>query len=458
MGLVDLRSEETFFNSKIMWTKALLLRTSWQDFCAYMSLYGPQIFLVTCLSAVTLYRREMSCNRVFHVEPDCDETKSQSSSSSEQDNLMELDTEDLLDGAGLYCSGAPLVAFASVWIDCVAQSLGEDDNNKKEVTESTNLWDETATPEDLLDQVGNFCSGAPFWFAASFFLLHRSEPSSRLSQNTQQHHDPFSQDLPPDVHVHIASFLHPKDVVTLACVGRSYRNIVDRGETARAIWKTLWERDYGWILHSWDVGQQALQRSQSTPCFGKDFYFTFGLSYLNYVLAGNNTTERCFVGLHSNIYDITLFLDTHPGSPDTLMVHSGRDATAFFEDMGHSLRARRLAKSLCVVVDQSDNDGGCGLRPTVNTMACGGPLPSPVETDRLLLGRRKTQQRRPGTLKRIQTKFTKEQEQVKLRVARRFEWDPRVVGKANAYYDPICQEWRAWFTSNNFEPVFVQDI
>jgi hypothetical protein len=67
-------------------------------------------------------------------------------------------------------------------------------------------------------------------------------------------------------------------------------------------------RDYAWIIKSWDVGQQALRRSAPKKIhFDKDFYFQFGQACMGYVLAGQNTPDRCLVGIHSNIYDNTRF-------------------------------------------------------------------------------------------------------------------------------------------------------
>lgn len=47
------------------------------------------------------------------------------------------------------------------------------------------------------------------------------------------------------------------------------------------------------------------------------------------------------------VYDVTKFLDEHPGGEDIMLDSSGRDATREFEDVGHSGEARaELAKLL----------------------------------------------------------------------------------------------------------------
>tara|TARA_B110000971_G_C19879960_1_gene440238 strand:+ start:55 stop:855 length:801 start_codon:yes stop_codon:yes gene_type:complete len=75
----------------------------------------------------------------------------------------------------------------------------------------------------------------------------------------------------------------------------------------------------------------------------KKFFFEFSASWLPFTLLGHCTEQSCFVGLHGAIYDITSFLEEHPGSPETLLLNSGCDATRFFEDIGHSVLARAFA-------------------------------------------------------------------------------------------------------------------
>lgn len=48
------------------------------------------------------------------------------------------------------------------------------------------------------------------------------------------------------------------------------------------------------------------------------------------------------------VYDVTAFLDDHPGGPEIMIDLAGQDATAEFEDIGHSNDARAQLKSLLV--------------------------------------------------------------------------------------------------------------
>lgn len=307
----------------------------WNNIFHFISAYGAYVALWAVLSAVTVYRREISCNRSYHKD---DEESNHnhnetidayslnvgvpvnSSSTSSENEETELMAEELLEGAGLYCSGRPFLSFAELlrlgWFD------GYDYGDKETPTDQL-------TPEDLLDRVGNYASPEPILATIAFFMiwnktgvteglktLSSPSPSSSSLNNKNYGSDPLRRGLPPDVHVHIASFLHPRDVVTLACVSKAYNTITHDANnlTSVAIWKTLWHRDYAWIVLKWKIGKLALERSNCTEwSYSKDFYFLFGHSYLDYVLAGHNTFQSCLVGIHSNIYNITPFLFSHPG-------------------------------------------------------------------------------------------------------------------------------------------------
>jgi len=467
----------------------------WHKIFQYISAYGAYAALWAVLSAVTIYRREISCNRSYHEDDDEEESDNNrpkddktiipsvpgnNSSICSENDETELMAEELLEGAGLYCSGRPILNFAvSLWF-----GLDGYDNGNKEATMND------LTPEGLIDRLGNYASPESILAMIAFFMIWKktkaterfkplSSPLSSSSSFSFCHKnygcDPLMKGIPPDVHVQIASFLHPSDVVTLACVSKAYYNITHDSDnmTSAAIWKTLWYRDYAWIVFKWKIGKLALERSKCTQwSYSKDFYFVFGQSYVDYVLAGHNTFNSCFVGIHSNIYNITPFLFSHPGSPETLMVHSGRDATIFFDDMGHSTGARKLAMSMCVVVDRSaqSENSKCGLFPTNHTVVDEDdnyPLPSPLADgeDNLLKIRRRGATTRTGnsrvsngggTLHQMRTRFIEEREQVRIRNMRKYSTDPTILGlEVNTYFDPFTREWRVWYTDTDLRTIYL---
>jgi Cytochrome b5-like Heme/Steroid binding domain len=50
------------------------------------------------------------------------------------------------------------------------------------------------------------------------------------------------------------------------------------------------------------------------------------------------------------VYDVTKYLDDHPGGAEVLLEQAGQDATDMFEDIGHSQDARLVLLSFIVMV------------------------------------------------------------------------------------------------------------
>lgn len=53
----------------------------------------------------------------------------------------------------------------------------------------------------------------------------------------------------------------------------------------------------------------------------------------------HDTMQDCWIVLYDRVYDITDFLEMHPGGHDVLLEHAGRDATIAFIGTGHSKAA-----------------------------------------------------------------------------------------------------------------------
>ncbi|ETN70406.1 putative cytochrome b5, partial [Necator americanus] len=48
------------------------------------------------------------------------------------------------------------------------------------------------------------------------------------------------------------------------------------------------------------------------------------------------------------VYDVSKFLNEHPGGAEVIAELAGKDATASFEDVGHSKDAREMAKEYLI--------------------------------------------------------------------------------------------------------------
>lgn len=338
--------------------------------------------------------------------------------------------------------------------------------------------------------------------------------------------------LPSDAQILICSYLPPNDLLSFSCTSKSGQKMLDDGcehdtdgpsicrDTALLIWKAQFRRDYAWILSEWDIGREALLRSMAcydkeaiqnhqsshyrkvvshvvsivahsaemwdevqpfntpftgiinTPATMKEFYFLFSEVWLNYTIAGCNTTDKCLVGLHGHVVDISNFVEDHPGSTETLLLQAGRDATVFFESMGHSRSARKLGLGMTVVVNsqcihwqytnaiykeqytQSSPTSGL-LRPSSKLLGANKNIPG------FLIPIRRSRPRSQGGLQTIRRRL-KEEEEVELRKAQRWVnmhlGSDSLYGGVQVYYDPFCSCWRWWYTNLDFKPVFSESM
>lgn len=60
-------------------------------------------------------------------------------------------------------------------------------------------------------------------------------------------------------------------------------------------------------------------------------------------VAFHDTPRDCWVVIYDRVYDISTFLDEHPGGSDVMLEYAGQDASTAFRSSGHS---RHTAKTL----------------------------------------------------------------------------------------------------------------
>mmetsp|Transcript_15303 Transcript_15303/g.23290 ORF Transcript_15303/g.23290 Transcript_15303/m.23290 type:complete len:429 (+) Transcript_15303:242-1528(+) len=336
------------------------------------------------------------------------------------------------------------------------------------------IWDEDKA-EELLEGVGHF-SGPPLvnvMITVWSFLISSLSTVPRRGESEDDIEKALLEDspgcltraLPGELQVNVLTFLHPRDVLNFASVSRQARNVVNgdkkhhQCDLSSMLWRSLWERDYAWLVREWAVGKKAMQRTldyynsysvgseksfERFTRFNQEFYFAFSWCYTDYVLAGENVGDSCLVGLHGCVYDITAFLELHPGSPDTVMVEAGRDASYFFEDVGHSLGARKFTSQMCILVD----------RLTVFYDGCGVSMVKDDEKGTSVPLHR-CKPRRPSSLERVRDQLLMEQK-IEVQHAQTIKQHTDVLGDVRVYYDPFLRRWAYWYTTRNtFEPVFT---
>ncbi|CAH2323977.1 cytochrome b5 type B [Pelobates cultripes] len=70
-----------------------------------------------------------------------------------------------------------------------------------------------------------------------------------------------------------------------------------------------------------------------------------GLTYYTLEeVSRRNSAKEIWLVIHSKVYDITRFVEEHPGGEEVLFEQAGADATESFEDVGHSLDAKEMLK------------------------------------------------------------------------------------------------------------------
>ncbi|XP_041670661.1 cytochrome b5 [Cheilinus undulatus] len=61
-----------------------------------------------------------------------------------------------------------------------------------------------------------------------------------------------------------------------------------------------------------------------------------------------NSFRSTWIIINNQVYDVTKFLDEHPGGEEVLREQAGGDATESFEDVGHSTDAREMAHDMII--------------------------------------------------------------------------------------------------------------
>lgn len=61
-----------------------------------------------------------------------------------------------------------------------------------------------------------------------------------------------------------------------------------------------------------------------------------------------NSFRSTWIIVHHKVYDVTKFLEEHPGGEEVLREQAGGNATESFEDVGHSSDAREMAADMVI--------------------------------------------------------------------------------------------------------------
>lgn len=67
--------------------------------------------------------------------------------------------------------------------------------------------------------------------------------------------------------------------------------------------------------------------------------------YTREEVAKHTESNDLWLIISNKVYDLTSFLDKHPGGEEVLLGQGGKDGTEVFEDIGHSSDARQMMES-----------------------------------------------------------------------------------------------------------------
>mmetsp|Transcript_18091 Transcript_18091/g.26586 ORF Transcript_18091/g.26586 Transcript_18091/m.26586 type:complete len:464 (+) Transcript_18091:85-1476(+) len=439
----------------------------------YVSSYFLEIVILSCLSIMTIFRREMSCNSVY--------TDSDGDASSMLYSVHSISLTNIL-------------------------KYGNDKLNSSIMQNPGNSCPILELPNDIQIKC--------------FSYLHPRDILT-FSCSDRQTNDMIHNENKNDARRQLQKSRQWDKGGRKETEGRCQHGEggKDAGTSLSCLlWYTLFLRDYAQLLTLWHAGIDAVEKSKSSSSVGrassqcsailnwgcpdkivalllkkdelqrirshciaetlkitrpsmKEFYLVFSQTWLEYCIAGR-TQSPTLVGIHGHVFDMTSFLDEHPGSPETIIMQGGgRDASSFFETVGHSGNARRLAmERLVEVVDISCCrterrkhsefiQGSNGIRLTTDP----GSKESFRSTN-VLPKKRSEKRRLPGTLHHIRNLTTKDKSRAKTEARRTVtrqmskvgEMD--ILGHVNIYFDPLCYCWKGWYLNLDFEPVFVHKI
>lgn len=74
--------------------------------------------------------------------------------------------------------------------------------------------------------------------------------------------------------------------------------------------------------------------------------------------------SSCWIVIRDKVYDVTNFLDEHPGGREIILEHAGMDATTVFQDISHSIEAQKiLSKYQIGELREKDKIYNCKPKP-----------------------------------------------------------------------------------------------
>lgn len=168
-------------------------------------------------------------------------------------------------------------------------------------------------------------------------IIREQRSSLKAAQLSTQ--EPPVAHLPLDVLHELLLFLSPKDLAKCPSVCRAWE--MQTGDLAETLWRGVFRRDFG------ESGER-FARVFPIECW-RQFYFRHHLSRAVEIarLMGITEHRKC-VAIEGQVYDVTDFLELHPGGPHVIGDAVGTDATVVWDQFRHSEEAKESMKQYLV--------------------------------------------------------------------------------------------------------------
>ncbi|KAL1617802.1 hypothetical protein SLS54_007581 [Diplodia seriata] len=96
-------------------------------------------------------------------------------------------------------------------------------------------------------------------------------------------------------------------------------------------------------------------------------------------VAAHNKKSDMWIVVHGKVYDVTSYLQDHPGGVEAIEEVAGTDCTAAFEDVGHSEDARELLQPLLIGVLSADEAAANKPKKAVRVVSRAPASSTPVK-------------------------------------------------------------------------------
>lgn len=242
--------------------------------------------------------------------------------------------------------------------------------------------------------------------------------------------------LPTHLLFELLVFADTRDVALLGVANRYFAAQLSGGtRSGWMFWRNRWKGHFEEFWNCPFVTSIRIEKRIPDTVFPSPdianpllFVLEFSYSYANWLLAGYNTAQKCFVCYEKSFFDLTDFLSVHPGSTETLTEHSGGDISVIFREIGHSAVAAELRGKLVATPEPHAPSIPSSIRTTMSKQK---NIATRIMQQRMALG---------GSLHAVE---------IPQNIVTSFPSEYTCpleghIGEARVYFDPLHRVWCGW--------------